>query len=1192
MTGENRPLRIKEIELDNFKSFGKETLVPVLGGFTTISGPNGSGKSNIVDSLLFALGLSSTRSMRAERLPDLLNNLSGRNDAKVTVRFTNDAGEELEVTRRIKVKENSYTSTYVLNGRTTTLTDIHETLTKYNVSPTGFNVIMQGDVTGIVTMSGTERRKIIDELAGVAEFDRRIEQASEELKATATKIDEQKIIMAEIISRLDILRLDRDQALKYLELKDEKEAKEKELIFSRYQELEEKIEHEKTALEKVKAKEEELQEQLSQTEIGLLSLRAEMARIDQEIKEKGGNDQLLLRQEMENSRGELTREENKLSNLDTLIEEKNKIAKGLQTQIKTIDKRLNDLKKQNKQNSADQEAVSLGLVEKQGTFQAVIAEIEMIRQEKDRSSDKVTSLHLDMQKLQDQKHKQELKQTGLITQRSHLEEENTTSRERLATVIEKISGLKTVIASHEYLCQGQEATVLGIERSIQQLEGELESTDQEIESKRQALETVNKRIVQLETHKDVAGESGFGRAIEFLLAKNIKGVHGTIGQLGKVNNEYELAIETAIGSRLGHLVVDDDQVAHDCIELLKKHQAGRVTFVPLNKIVAQPPGLLPNYAGVIDFAYNLIDFNPQFTKAFQYACGQTIVVQDMTVARKLINQARMATVSGELIDKSGTMTGGNEKSKLHFTNKGESDLLVVRQTSKTLTEQIANLQSTVKELKVSVQEEKDKYQEAHTQLTQRNSELEERRKQLIDLNKENETIKPLLRQRGEEIEAIDVELETIAKSITDIGKQTTKLEEGLQKAIGEGGKSHLEKLIQESVDLRSEIESVEKEVLEIQRLIDKCETEMQVELGNQSTMHEQLKVVNDEIDGLNQQKPQFEESINKYKVSIAQMESKVKELSTELESLRDEKEKAHETVTAAEISRTKIEGDLEHLANQKQERQLLQFELLRSLTALTAEIEAIRAANPDFQPLSQASVDQLKTQVEKLERRMRALEPVNMKALEEYDQTDERQKELQLNIDTLLSESEQITQKINGFDELKKRTFMEAFDAINTNFQDIFAELSHGHGKLELENPDSPFTGGLIIRAQPRDKKMQRIEALSGGEKSLTALSFVFAFQRYAPAPFYAFDEVDMMLDGSNAERLARMVRRQSESAQFVVVSLRRPMIENADHAIGVSLRPDGYSRVVGIGEIVIPDEEELQNQDEEQGQEEELVTA
>lgn len=1175
-------MRIKEIELDNFKSFGKHTVVPVLGGFTTISGPNGSGKSNIIDSLLFALGLSSTRSMRAERLPDLLNNLSGRNDAKVIVRFTNDAGEELEVIRRIKVKENSYNSTYLLNGKVTTLTDIHDTLTKYNVSPTGFNVIMQGDVTGIVTMSATERRKIIDELAGVAEFDRRIEQAQNELDATGAKIEEQKIILGEIVTRLEGLRIDRDQALKYLDLKEEKEAKEKELIFSRYQELEEKIAQEKSDLEKLKAKEEELKEQLEKTEVGLLSLRAEMSHIDQEIKDKGGNEQLLLRQELENTRGELTREENKLSNLNAVIEEKNKLTKSINNQIRTIEKHISELKKQNKQHASDKEAVDKGLMEKQGIFQAVQAEIEMLRQQKDRSSDKVTSFHLDLQKLQDKKHKIELRQAELISRREHLENESKGSRERLASMLEKSFGLKSMIGSLERGSEDQEAIVLGMERGVKQLESEIESTEQEIESKRQALESINKRIVQLETTKEVTGESGYGRAIEFLLAKKLNGLHGTIGQLGKVDSQYERALEVALGAKLGHLIVDDDEIAQKGIELLKKHQIGRATFIPLNKISAQPPGLLPNHAGVIDFAYNLVDFNPKFTKAFQYACGQTVVVQDMTVARRLINHVRMVTLEGELFDKSGAMSGGNEKSKLHFTSKGESDLVVVKQTAATLNEQITALQETLKELKANAQEDEDKYNHTRNQFGQRKAELDERRKQLTDIEKEMEAAKPQLRKYGEEVEGIDAELESMVKSVKDVAKEISKLEEALQEAIGEGGKSKIDKLIQESVELRTEIENIEREMLEIQRLVDKCETEMQVENVNQTGLSEQLKAINDEIESINAQKPQFEENIKTFQKSIAEMEGKVKALSDELEDLRAEKEKAHESLTAGEIKRTKFETDLRHLTEQEQERKLLQFDLLKDLSALNEEIQAIKAANPEFEPLSQANVEELKHKVEKLERRMRALEPVNMKALDEYNFANERHQELQSNIDILLNEREQVNQKIAGFDELKKRTFMEAFDAININFQDIFAELSHGHGRLELEFPDAPFTGGLIIRAQPRDKKMQRIEALSGGEKSLTALSFVFAFQRYAPAPFYAFDEVDMMLDGSNAERLARMVRRQSESAQFVVVSLRRPMIENADHAIGVSLRPDGYSKVVGIGEIKIPTEEELAAQEDE----------
>jgi chromosome segregation protein len=1172
-------LRIKEIELDNFKSFGKPTLIPLLGGFTTISGPNGSGKSNVIDSLLFALGLSSTRSMRAERLPDLLNNLSGRNEAKVTVRFTNDAGEELEVMRRIKVKENGYVSSYFLNGRGSSLTDIHESLMKYNVSPTGFNVIMQGDVTGIVTMSAGERRKIIDELAGVAEFDRRIEQAGQELQAVAEKIEHQKIILEEIVKRLEVLKTDRDQALKYLELKEQKETVEKDLIFVRAHDLQVKIDTEIAEIEKLNVKEKKLLEKHEQTEIALLSLRAEMARIDQEIKEKGGNEQLLLRQELENTRGELTREENKLSNLNAVIGEKQKLLKNIQSQIKNIDKRVADLTRQRKQHLEDQQAVRLGLMEKQGAFSAVMAELDVLRQEKDRSSDRVTGLHLDLQKLRDEKHRIEVRKTELTTRKSGLEKENDGLRQRLSELIEKSGAMKRHREGNDRSFEDNGARVAGIERTIQQLEAELKSTEEELESKRQALEVVNRRIIQLETHKEVAGESGFGKAVEAILSNKIEGVHGTIGQLGKVDEEYTVALETAIGGRLAHVVVESDEVAQRCIDFLKKSQIGRVTFVPLNKIVTQPPGLLPSHPGVIDFAYNLIDFHPRFARAFQYACGQTVVVESMEVARKLINQVRLVTKEGELFEKSGSITGGTEKSRMHFSNKGESDLTVVRQTANSLSDQLRWLKETIVDLNAGLTDEREKLNTARGEHAHQLLERESREKLAADLDKEIEELKPRLRKNAEEMEAIDTDVASMETSNKELVKQITKLEEDLNALIGSGGSSATEKLVQESEDLRSDIESIEAELQEIQRCLDKCDTEMNVEQNNQGGLTAQLQEHSQEVEQAQALKPEHEQKIQSFHDAIAEMEKKVKDLSSELEDMRAEKDKAHEAITAGEVAKTKIDQDLIHLNEQRQERKLLQFDLLKDLTALQEEIERLKAENPDYQPPSAANVEQLKQQVERLEKRMRALEPVNMKALEEYNQTDERQKELTEHLLTLTNEKEEIILRINGYDELKKRTFLETFEAINQNFQDIFAELSHGHGRLELENPERPFEGGLIIRAQPRDKKMQRIEALSGGEKSLTALSFVFAFQRYAPAPFYAFDEVDMMLDGSNAERLARMVKRQSEIAQFVVVSLRRPMIENADHAIGVSLRADGYSRVVGIREVHIPEMQQPEEQ-------------
>jgi chromosome segregation protein len=1167
-------LRIKEIELDNFKSFGKHTLVPLLDGFTTISGPNGSGKSNIVDSLLFALGLSSTRSMRAERLPDLLNNLSGKKEAKVTVRFVSTNNEELEVSRRIRVKDNGYTSTYTLNGRNSTLSEIHDELTKYNVSPTGFNVIMQGDVTGIVTMSASERRKIIDELAGVAEFDRLIDQAQKELTAVGDKIEHQKIILVEILARLEILRSDRDQALKYLDLKSQKEVFEKDLVFVRAHDLENKVATEQLEIQHLDEKEKELLEKLEASEITLLTLRAQMGQLEQEIKEKGGNEQLLLRQELENARGELTRENNKLSNLNGQIGEKNKVLKGINAQIKAHDKHIADITKLKKQHKEDHQAVHLGLLEKQGAFSAVMGEIEVLRQEKDRSSDKVSELHLGLQDLRDQRHKHDVKKTELSTRRQTLQKELETLRNTATDLIGKSAEAKNKTVGVERKHLDQEALVAGIERTIRQFDDELQSTQIEIEEKRAAQEKITKRLIQLETTREVSGESGYGRAVEKILEAKFDGVHGTIGQLGIVDDRYTVALETAIGPRISHIVVDTDQIAQDCVEFLKRTAAGRATFVPLNKIATPPAGTLPSRPGVLDFAYNLVNFNPKFTRAFQYACGQTIVMDNMENARKLLNQARMVTLEGELFDKSGSISGGQDnKAKMHFSNQGETDLAVIKQTSKNLADQIQWLQNSMKELATGINEEREKATTARGLMAQRLTELEAHRKSVVDMDSEIETIKPKLRDSGDEVDRIDQESASIELLLKELNKQISKMEEGLDEVKDSGKKSKLEKLIIESEELRADVELIEGQFKEIQRFIDTAETEERLEENNRTQLVAQQTELVREMDEINAVKPQNEALVKQLQDAIADMEARVSTLSDELENLRKQKEDIYEKVTTEEVERTKTDQDIRHLTDQRQERKIVQFELARELDSLRAEIERLMADNPDYQPPSSGTVEQLKHQVDRLEKRMRALEPVNMKALEEFNQTDERQKELTDHLSTLGIERDEINQRIAGYDELKKRTFMEAFDAINQNFQDIFAELSHGHGKLELENPESPFLGGLIIRAQPRDKKMQRIEALSGGEKSLTALSFVFAFQRFAPAPFYAFDEVDMMLDGSNAERLARMVKRQSESAQFVVVSLRRPMIENSDQAIGVSLRADGYSRVVGMQEIRLPDE-------------------
>ncbi|MBI4534280.1 MAG: chromosome segregation protein SMC, partial [Candidatus Melainabacteria bacterium] len=1032
---------------------------------------------------------------------------------------------------------------------------------------------MQGDVTNIVTMSSTERRKIIDELAGVAEFDKRIEQATEELNSVGEQIEHQKIVLAEIISRLDILKADRDQALKYLELKGQKEDLERSLVFSRAKEVEAKLSQELLELDDLATKEQRLIASIADFESKLLKLRSEIGNLTEEIRDKGGNEQLLLRQELDNLRGELTREDNKLTNLQAVVAEKTKLHKSLQAQIKTIEKHQTELAKQKRNSQEDLQAVELVLMEKQGALSAVEAEIEVLRQEKDRSSDVATSIHTDLQELRDKKHSFEVRKTELATRRQGLERELEVIRNSATALIEKSASFKGIVQGLEKSYQDSQADVAGVERTIRQLEAETESTRQDIEQARQDLETVNRRLIEMETAAEVAGESGYGRAVEAVLDSGITGVHGTVGQLGQVEEHYALALETAIGNRLAFIVVEDDEVAEQCIAFLKKNQAGRATFIPLNKILAQAPGILPQRQGVIDFAYNLINFDPRFGKAFQHVCRQTIVVENMDTARRLINQERLVTLQGELFEKSGTISGGYDtRARMRFSHKANTDTSVLKGKAKILLQDISDLQNSLKDLIGSLNEEQGRLGDARAQVAHKGAELEVKRQQAQNLDKEIDDAKPRLRLTGDEIEKLDQEIVHITQAVEDLDHQIGSLHNKLTQTTGNGSRTAIEKFIAESEELHLDIENVEKNLMQSQREMDRVETEERLEQNNLVNLEQQLATLTTEIEELNALTPSHSKTICDLKETIACVEQKVEDLSDELKQLRDLKDKLHDEVTASEVEKTKRTEEHTYLIQEKEKLKLICQDRDGQLIQLKDKVSEILESNPQYVPPSQATVAQLISQVDRLEKRMRAMEPVNMKALEEFSQADKRRNELDDNLNTLALERQEIVQRIAGYDELKKNTFLEAFRAINHNFQEVFAELSHGHGRLELENPENPFGGGLIIRAQPRDKKMQRIEALSGGEKSLTALSFVFAFQRYAPAPFYAFDEVDMMLDGSNAERLAQMVRRQSTSAQFVVVSLRRPMIENADHAIGVSLRPDGYSRVVGIQEVRLPE--------------------
>ncbi len=1162
-------MRIKEIELDNFKSFGKQTLISLLDGFTTISGPNGSGKSNVIDSLLFALGLSSTRSMRAERLPDLVNNLSKKNEARVRVVFVDTNNKEIEVARKIKVKENGYTSTYLLNGKNSTLTDIHDELSRYNISPTGFNVIMQGDVTNIVSMSPTERRKIIDELSGVAEFDRKIDMAKSELEEVGEKTSHQKIIQAEIFTRLEGLEADKEHALKYLKFKEEKDKLEKDLVFAKANEISCALEQSEAALNKVNEEEVENKAKLNEVEISIIETRSKLAELEQEIKRKGGLEQLAIRQELENKTGELTRVENKLSNLNILEEEKSKALKHLEKELKAFEKKNQESAKQRKSLEVEKNEIDLKIFEKQGTIAAVAAEIEVLRQAKDKGHSEITQIHLDLSNLLKEKNELTQKSINIQGRLDAIDQKLIENRELLSNSMEKLNTQK--LENNELMNKKRsyDELVATTRRTISQLEQEIGSTNSELETKSYGLETLRRRMVELETKREFVGGSGFGKAVDGILNAKIRGVLGTVSQLATISPKYEQAIEAAIGGRSNHIVVENDKIASECIQYLKSNQLGRATFIPVNKIIGQPCGNLLSKPGVIDFAINLIDFDSYLTRVFQHVLGQTIVVENMDSARMLINLARMVTLEGELFEKSGTISGGNDnRNKSHFGKNLSDDIGQVSAGIAKLQQQIEDLKLCLKDLNLELTQEKHNLAEYANKLNQLNLQLEVNNKSLENDANIVAKLKPAMQNLNSDYEELDQELNNVNELIDAFAKQIAQKEESLEKLGDKGQQTKIEKLIMESKNLNHDLTALESSERELAKSISVLDTQENLTLESINKAKIDIESIEQEISGIRQEKPQYQSMIDEIRLQIEDLKLKVTKLSDELENLRLDKDATFEAVTQLEVTKTQLTEKLNNCQMHKDELNEKIQDLSDKLIVLKEEIASIKLSNPDFVEPSQAQIEGLNRDIERLDRKMKALEPVNMKALEDYQETKSRLDELTSQLEILELERISIIERINSYDELKKKTFLEAYDAINLNFQAIFSELSHGHGRLELEDSENPFNGGLIIRAQPRDKKMQRIEALSGGEKSLTALSFVFAFQRYAPAPFYAFDEVDMMLDGSNAERLAAMIARQAKEAQFVVVSLRRPMLEKASHAIGVSLRADGFSKAVGLTEL------------------------
>ena len=1180
--------------------------IPLEQGFTVVTGPNGSGKSNILDAVLFCLGLASSRGMRAERLPDLINSAvlrSGRAaETVVSVRFDltdwqPDAAEagleppaegpwikpgqqEWTVSRKLRVAPGgTYASSFSADGEPCNLQQLQTQLRRLRVDPEGSNVVMQGDVTRIVSMSARDRRGIIDELAGVALFDSRIEQTRSKLDAVQESQERCGIVQQELLASRHKLERDCARARTYQELRQRHAT-------GRLQEQVLVAETARRELTALAQRQQALSQQQASTRTAITAGEtavAEASRVLEALQAEVralGEDQLIAVQAelagLEASGRELARQADKHQ----------REAEDLQRQRHELARLQGELRQQQQDLSTAADADELQQAE--AAVRDAEAAVELSRRRLGEVAGRSGSW-LEAQKQRSQQRQQ------LSEQLSPLEAEHQQLLERLRQQHERLAEVSEAATAELTSNQSVQQQLANVDNEWQQLLDALQQQQHQVQElaeelalqqrTRSRLEQeqagLEREIARLDSRRETLQESRGTGALRVLLEAGLEGIHGPVAQLGEVDERVRLALEVAAGARLGQVVVDDDRIAARAIELLKQRRAGRLTLLPLNKIRGGGGSSSASAAlqrgsggagsggtlGLVGRAVDLVHHEPIYAEVFRYVFGDTQVFDTLANARRELGRSRAVTLEGELLEKTGAMTGGSFQQRngaLSFGRSSDGDeaeplrrrllelgesLVACQRREADLSLQLERLRPTLlqrQQRQAALEAERAAAQRNLSPLQQRQQQLEQRLAQLRRAIADDQ-------QRQQELERL----------LAPLQQQRCALEQAEQQAQASGDADRWQ-------GLQQELEAADGALAAARLQRDGL-------LAARRERALAAERLNSQLQALGTDEQRLVQAVNALVAERSQWKEQQQADQQQRAALEAQQVELQERFGQQRRARDAAEAQLAEQRQQLQQRQWDLQRLSEELDALatqqrseTLRVEQLERELPDPLPelpedVRAGGLESLQAELRSLQARMEALEPVNMLALDELAQLEQRLDELDQRLDVLNSEREELLLRIETVATLRQEAFMEAFTAVDGHFRTIFAGLSDGEGHLQLENPESPLDGGLTLVAHPKGKAVRRLAAMSGGEKSLTALSFLFALQRFRPSPFYALDEVDSFLDGVNVERLAALIASQADEAQFLVVSHRRPMIAASSRTIGVTQARGAHTQVVGL---------------------------
>ncbi|MBI2145763.1 chromosome segregation protein SMC [Candidatus Woesearchaeota archaeon] len=1158
--------KINRIAIHGFKSFAHKTEIPFDGKFNVILGPNGSGKSNVGDALCFVLGRLSAKSMRAEKAVNLIFNgaktKKPASAASVEIAFDNsskifpDQAPEAVINRTVTQNGNSI---YRINGKKRTRTEVLDFLGAAKINPEGYNIILQGDITRFVDMPAIERRQIIEEISDVTAYEEKKHKALLELQKVEEQLNNAEIILKERSVYLKELKKDRDQALKFKELKDRIDSNKATAVHFQMQEKEQQKAKLDAEISQFQQKITKAEQDIEKIKQNIAVQKQKLTQINQDIERRGEKEQLQVHRGIEDLKVSLAENKTRIS---TLKDEINKIQQRkdqfqqeleeLAGKTSSSGQKVKELQFSVKRKQKEQQDIDASIAQFKGKHKIESSqELEQEMDAKDRlieqKQEKVNELRQKQQEILRDKDKAEF-QLGSIDERiKKVKEIEQQSKKQLQELQQKKGDFKA-------------ATL----RLNQCLDKDSSFASQLSNAKKKIAEAQEKEVQLNARTLSLQAGLASNQALQSIARQKIKGVYGTIAELGNAQAQYSLPLETTAGPRMQHLVVDTDATAAECIKFLQSSKGGSASFIPLNKIksadISVEDKKLLKQDGVHDFALNLLSFKPQFRKAFEYVFGNTLVVENIDVARKVgIGRIKMATMDGNLAEGSGVMKGGflARKQGLGFREKDSLEKLeVLEKETAALEGVLANvqLQREANEQEISVLRTQRAELEAAIITLEKTLHLDD-----ADLN----ATASLKKELTEHLASVEKEVAAVQNNITAINKELAELKSAKQSLRSQVSNLRDPRLLAQLHAFEESRQSCREDILRLEAELKNSALQMEQMLTpEQEKIREILKQHEKE-------EAQFTKEIKELSSRVAQKE---KELERQEQGSKEFYAKYKESFVQREqinTAITKAENEIESIREKSrgQERELNVVSLKNAeIKAKLAGLQEEFGRYKNVELFKDRSPEQLQQEINKFESMLTQMSAVNMKALEVYEQVEKEYTKLVDKREGLVKEKTDVLTLMNEIETKKKDHFMKTFTTANEHFQRIFASLfKKGKAYLQLDNPNNPFDDGLSIKVKLTGNRFMDIKSLSGGEKTLTALSLIFAIQEYQPSSFYILDEVDAALDKHNSQTLAQLIRSYAEQAQYILISHNDSMISEADTLFGVSMSEEGVSKVTSL---------------------------